>query len=394
MIWQTKRLGEVCEYVNRGVSPRYLEEGGIFVLNQKCIRDHKISYFEARRHDDVSKTFSNQRLIRVGDVLVNSTGVGTLGRIAQVKELKGSTIVDSHVTIVRPMSNIFESNYFGWAMIYVEELIAQMGSGSSGQTELSREILKSIPIIYPELISEQKRIVKILDEVFEKLAKAKENAEKNLQNSKELFESYLNTVFANPGKDWETKNLDDIAEVEYGYTDKAKTSGDFRFVRITDTDENGLLTTTDKMFVKNFKNSSKYNLIKGDLLMARTGASAGNVLFFDSNENAVFASYLIRIRTSKVIAGKLYWFFSKSRLYWDQVRQLSAGSAQPQFNGGAVKQVVISFPKSVAEQKAIVKKLDALSAETKKLEKIYEQKLADLEELKKSVLSKAFRGEL
>lgn len=363
-------------------------------MNQKCIRDHKISYFEARRHDDVSKTFSNQRLIRVGDVLVNSTGVGTLGRIAQVKELKGSTIVDSHVTIVRPMSNIFESNYFGWAMIYVEELIAQMGSGSSGQTELSREILKSIPIIYPELISEQKRIVKILDEVFEKLAKAKENAEKNLQNSKELFESYLNTVFANPGKDWETKNLDDIAEVEYGYTDKAKTSGDFRFVRITDTDENGLLTTTDKMFVKNFKNSSKYNLIKGDLLMARTGASAGNVLFFDSNENAVFASYLIRIRTSKVIAGKLYWFFSKSRLYWDQVRQLSAGSAQPQFNGGAVKQVVISFPKSVAEQKAIVKKLDALSAETKKLEKIYEQKLADLEELKKSVLSKAFRGEL
>ncbi len=81
-------------------------------------------------------------------------------------------------------------------------------------------------------------------------------------------------------------------------------------------------------------------------------------------------------------------------MYWSQVKKLSSGSAQPQFNGGALKQIKFNYPKSLTEQKAIVAKLDALSAETKKLEAVYRQKLADLEELKKSILKKAFSGEL
>jgi restriction endonuclease S subunit len=195
-------------------------------------------------------------------------------------------------------------------------------------------------------------------------------------------------------KNLEQKNLSDICDVEYGYTEKAKVYGDYRFVRITDTDENGLLTEGNKMYVNSFKEAEKYFLNNGDLLMARTGASAGNVLFFESDEKSVFASYLIRMKFKKEILSKLYWYFSKSRIYWDQVRQLSAGSAQPQFNGGALKQIIFPHPISLKEQKSIVAKLDALSAETKKLEAIYRQKLADLEELKKSVLKKAFNGEL
>lgn len=126
--------------------------------------------------------------------------------------------------------------------------------------------------------------------------------------------------------------------------------------------------------------------------MARTGASAGNLLLFEGDEKAVFASYLIRMKFKKEILSKLYWYFSKSKLYWDQVGQLSAGSAQPQFNGGALKQIILPFPKSLSEQKSIVKRLDALSGETKRLEGIYKQKLSDLEELKKSVLKSAFAG--
>lgn len=161
-----------------------------------------------------------------------------------------------------------------------------------------------------------------------------------------------------------------------------------------DTDENGLLTQVNKMYVGSFDSANKYLLTDGDLLMARTGASAGNVLFFEGDEKAIFASYLIRLKFRKEVSSKLYWFFSKSKLYWDQVRHLSAGSAQPQFNGGALKKIIFPFPEALTEQKAIIKKLDAFSAETKKLEGIYKQKLADLEELKKSVLKKAFAGEL
>lgn len=288
-------------------------------------------------------------------------------------------------------------------------------------------LLKEIDVSFPPL-SEQHRIVKILDKVFADVAKAKENAEKNLQNVKELFEAYLQETFSrNHGlgglkddtemekksgkksvksvqskksviqtkrEDWEEKRLSDLCDVEYGYTEKAKSKGDYRFVRITDTDENGSLAQEKKMYINSFKEVNKYLLNNEDLLMARTGASAGNVLFFESDEKSVFASYLIRIKFKKKIASKLYWYFSKSKFYWDQVKQLSAGSAQPQFNGGALKKVIFTFPKSLADQKSIVAKLDTLSAKTKKLETIYQQKLTDLEELKKSVLKKAFNGEL
>jgi len=259
---------------------------------------------------------------------------------------------------------------------------------------LNLPVIGGIEIFYPESLPEQQRIVKILDEVFENISKAKENAEKNIQNSKKLFESYLQSYFVKQGSDWVEDRVDNICRVEYGYTEKARINGDYRFVRITDTDKNGLLEKDNKMYINKFDSADKYLLSDGDLLMARTGASAGNLLLFEGKEKAVFASYLIRIKFSKDISSKLYWYFSKSKLYWDQVKQLSAGSAQPQFNGGALKQIIFLFPKSVSEQQSITAKLDALSAKSKKLESIYKQKIADLEELKKSVLKKAFTGEL
>ena len=161
--WQTKKLGEICEYISRGISPKYLDKGGVFVLNQKCIRNHEVRYQEARNHDQINKGFSEDRLVKIGDVLINSTGVGTLGRVAQIKFLNGSTIVDSHITIVRPIKSLFSTNFFGWAMIYVEDLIKKMGVGSSGQTELSRSAIKEIIISYPESLHDQQRIVQQFD---------------------------------------------------------------------------------------------------------------------------------------------------------------------------------------------------------------------------------------
>jgi len=128
--------------------------------------------------------------------------------------------------------------------------------------------------------------------------------------------------------------------------------------------------------------------------MARTGATYAKVLFYQDTEPSVFASYLIRIKFNKNILNKLYWYFSKSRNYWNQANSLSSGSAQPHFNGHALKEVVFNFPKEINQQKIIVQKLDALSKEIKELESIYKQKIKDLEELKKSMLQKAFSGKL
>jgi type I restriction enzyme S subunit len=272
------------------------------------------------------------------------------------------------------------------------ELLNRLGNGTTFK-ELSGSKLAEVIIPLPPL-PEQKRIVAILDEAFENIAKAKENAERNLKNAKEIFEGYLQSVFENKGDGWEEKTLGKIATFEYGYTDKAKEKGDLRYIRITDIDSEGNLTNINKVYLTSSKEVRNFIVQNNDLLMARTGATFGKVLLYDDLEHSVFASYLIRIKFKEKIENKLYWYFSKSRFYWDQAKKLVSGSAQPHFNGNALDKMIFSYPKSIHEQQSIVAKIDALSAETKKLEVIYKKKLADLEEIKKSILAKAFNGEL
>lgn len=258
---------------------------------------------------------------------------------------------------------------------------------------VSMNKFKDIEIPLPPL-PEQQRIVAILDEVFAAIAKAKANAEKNLNNAKELFESYLQSVFENKGEGWEEKKLGDIAGVEYGYTDKSEEEGDYRYIRITDIDKNGELILEDKKYIKRSKEAEGFLIKDNDLLMARTGATFAKVLLFNSDEPSVFASYLIRITFKEKIENELYWYFTKTKNYWEQANNLQSGAAQPHFNGAAVKQVVFTYPKAIKDQKLLIEKFRALSTETKKLETIYQQKIDVLEELKKAILQKAFAGEL
>ena len=116
------KLSDACDLIKRGISPKYLETGGIAVINQKCIRNHKIDYSKARRHDIILKKVPEERFIRKGDVLINSTGHGTLGRVAQVnQEPFEKTTVDSHVTIVRPKKELFNLGFLGNALIKIEK---------------------------------------------------------------------------------------------------------------------------------------------------------------------------------------------------------------------------------------------------------------------------------
>lgn len=394
--WQTKKLGEVCELISRGISPKYTEDKGVCVLNQKCIRNHEINFEPSRRHNITVKKVNEEKFIRKGDVLINSTGTGTLGRVAQVREvLTEDVTVDSHVTIVRPKKGLFHNDFFGWMLVYIEEEIALSGEGTSGQTELPRTVLaNNFSVTFPTDITEQQRIVSILDEAFANIEKMKENAKKNLENARGIFDSYLHSIFTNTEDKWMEKMLGEIAQVEYGFTDNAKPIGTLRYIRITDIDRDGNLEKNNKMFVEYSKEAEKFFLREGDLLMARTGATFGKVLLYTEIERSIFASYLIRIKFDEQIENKFYWYFSKSKFYWDQAIQFASGSAQPQFNGGALKQIIFRYPKEISAQRSIIRQLDCLLKETKQLESLYQQKLSALKELKKSLLQKAFSGEL
>ena len=156
----------------------------------------------------------------------------------------------------------------------------------------------------------------------------------------------------------EYKRLGDIAKFTYGYTDKAKDYGDTRFIRITDILDNGYLNPSDAKYININEESKKYLLSKGDLLLARTGATYGKTLYVPDDEKAVYASFLIKIELDNTkILNRYYWHFSKSNLYWKQANKLVSTAGQPQFNTNAVSRVVIPVP-PLSVQENIVKILD------------------------------------
>ena len=179
--WKVKDLSAIASHLVRGISPKYLEEGGIPVLNQKCVRDKSVNFSLGRRHDHESRNASS-KLVEVGDILVNSTGVGTLGRVAIVKYLEEPlTTVDSHVSIVRIDPKKADPLYAGYTLTEKQADIEQLGVGSTGQTELSRDNLGKLKMILPPDVL-QIAFKKIIEPQFQKTA----NNEKENQKLAEL----------------------------------------------------------------------------------------------------------------------------------------------------------------------------------------------------------------
>ncbi|MEI7749759.1 MAG: restriction endonuclease subunit S [Candidatus Moraniibacteriota bacterium] len=258
-------------------------------------------------------------------------------------------------------------------------------------------LLKDVVVRYPEDFSEQRQIVKILDEVFEEVAKAKENVEKNLKNSKDLFESYLQSVFEKPAfakgsgvAQWEKKRLGDIGKVSMCkriFKEQTLTVGDIPFYKIGTFGKRPNAYISNKIY-NEYRNKFSFPK-KGSILLSASGTIGRRVKY--DGEPAYFQdSNIVWIDNDEkqVLDEYLYHFYGACK--WNATK----GATIPRLYNDNLKQIEIAFPKSLAEQKAIIKKLDALSAKTKKLEGIYAKKLADLEELKKSVLRKAFAGEL
>ena len=146
--WTIRSLNSLSCYISRGIGPSYLEcGGGVCVLNQRCVRDHRVDVSNSRRHDAVKKPIKD-RALELHDILVNSTGMGTLVRVAQVLHLPETAIVDSHITVVRagPDTDRF---FLGIDLIGRESEIEELGEGSTGQTELSRKRLGELKIVAP-----------------------------------------------------------------------------------------------------------------------------------------------------------------------------------------------------------------------------------------------------
>ena len=254
-------------------------------------------------------------------------------------------------------------------------------------------------------LPEQKRIVAILDEAFEGIDRAISNTEKNLSNARELFESYLNSIFSQKGEGWEEKKLGDLLDTLTDY----HANGSYEILKqnVSLLDNDGyayMVRSTD--FDNNFTNSLKYidkhayeflrksKVFGGEIIISKIGNAGKVYLMPNIDRPCSLAMNLFLLRTdAQHIQSDYLYFFLESQFGKVQIAERLNGTTTKTIRKDGIRSLNI-LVSPLSEQKKIVEKLDSIVFETQRLETIYRQKIAALKELKQSILQKAFTGEL
>jgi type I restriction enzyme S subunit len=408
--WEIKRLDDVVEF-QRGLT--YSKKDEVEFSENIVLRSNNVDLFRNQlnfselKYINSSIEIPENKKVKKGSLLI-CTANGSkshLGKVALIDD-DYNYAFGGFMGLINPKQKL-NSKFLFYLMTsdnykkFINELsdganINNLKFGDLGQFE--------IPI--PPL-AEQQRIVSILDECFAAIDKAKANAEQNLKNAKELFESYLQGVFGgfagSPTKrdGWEEKRLGDVVDnIMTGPFGSMLHKSDYvdNGIPVVNPQNivNGKILPLEKTMINQttFKRLEKYALKRGDIVIARRGEMGRCAVVKEENVNWLCGtgSFVIRTNPRKsdsdflnVILGS---DFVKKRL-----EKHSVGATMNNLNQSILYDLTINIP-PLHEQQSIVKKLDALRAETQKLEAVYQKKIEDLEELKRSILQRAFAGEL
>jgi len=372
--WPIKKLAEIGTIfngnsINEDVKrKKYLNKnGGLSFIATKDIDQelHSIDYDNGVRIPFGEKGF---KVAHKGSVLICAEGGNAGKKMAQTTQ----DVYFGNKLFALETNNLADPKFvFYWYLtpMFAESYKAKMRGLIGG---VSMNNFKNLLIPLPPL-SEQKRIVKLLDEIFKKTARAQENTKKNLQNSNGLFESYLQKIFLSSGKGWTKKMLGEVLKLEYGKPlPKSKRKADGKYPVYG---ANGEKDRSDDFYC------DKYSFIVG-----RKG-SAGELNLTKKKFWPLDVTYFITFDNKKYDLKFLYNLFTILNL-----PRLAKG-IKPGINRNDVYSIEVDLP-TLKEQVNIVRKIDALAVNTKILEDNYEQKLANLGEFKKSILKMAFINSL
>jgi type I restriction enzyme S subunit len=275
----------------------------------------------------------------------------------------------------------------------IVDLLNALGTGATFR-ELSGGKLKEVTIPVPPL-PEQQRIVGIVDEAFEGITAAKANAEKNLQNARALFDDYLQFIFAPRGQGWGEKPLGDVCDVRDGTHDSPEYVVDgVPFVTQKNIRDEGLSFEKTK-FISHKDHDDFYrrsNVTHGDILISMIGANRGMACIVD-DERTFSIKNVGLVKQNRSINQEFLLYFLKSPQAAKYVRSSSKVGAQEFVGLTELRRFPIPLP-PLKEQNSLSNIFQSLRAETQHLESIYQQKIAALDALKKSLLYQAFAGEL
>jgi type I restriction enzyme S subunit len=372
--WEIKTIGDVCVSASSNVSQNKLanDEGDYPIYGASGLIK-KVSFY----HQD--KPYLS--------IVKDGSGVG------RVTKMDAYTSVIGTLQYILPKENI-DLDYLNYSLMSVDFKKYVAGAAIP---HIYFKDYKNEPFLWMPL-PEQQRIVSILDEAFAAIAKAKANAEQNLKNAKELFESYLQGVFEN-GK-WETKKWGELCDFVRGPFGGSLKKNVFK--------ESGYVVYEQKHAIhdhfnqlryfideEKFNEMKRFEVFPGDIIMSCSGVTLGRVAVVpDGIPKGIINQALLKLTPKKNVNVHFIKHWLRSSIFQKIIFDYSGGAAIPNVPSAKIlKDIKIPCP-SLKEQERIVMEIEIVLNESKRLEGIYQRKIDDLEELKKSILQKAFAGEL
>ena len=398
--WQTKQLGELCRFIDyRGKTPEKTASG----LRLITAKNVKMGYLQENPIEFVAPEsydiWMTRGIPKLGDVLFTTDA--PLANVAQL-DTEEKVVFAQRIIVLQPAANNLDRTFLKYLLLsdVTQNRILAQGTGATVQG-IKASLLKTIPIEFPPL-TEQQRIVGLLDDAFEGLAIAKANAEKNLQNARALFESRLQSVFTQRDPRWVEKPLETVASILNGFAFK---STDFsaeegaKCIKITNVGVREFVSNSDGYLPDSFAAEyEKVSVKEGSIVIAltRTIIAGGLKVAVVPEE---YDGALLNQRVASIITnerdlqGDFLFAYLSTQAVVDYVKKRVNTLMQPNLSITDLRLMPIPTP-TRCEQNKITEQLDSLREETLRLARLYERKLAALEALKKSLLHQAFTGQL
>ena len=402
--WQTQTLGELLAVLRNGVNCKQDRCGsGDKVSRIESISDatfdiERVGYAQLREQD--KERFRLQH----GDILFSHINSAIhVGKTA-VFDSDEEVYHGVNLLLMRPSSEV-TSSYLEHSLKFLFQTGYWRGvcKQSVNQASVNQQDISRVRVSFPISLEEQQRIVGLLDEAFASLATAQAHAAQNLQNARALFESHLNAVFTNKGKSWIEQTMGDLIESSLiGLSRSSKEQGSnnqYPYVKMNHITRDNRFEFTEYLKVDaTVEDAKRFVLKDGDLLFNTRNSHelVGKSCIYSPSVHGVvlFNNNIMRIRFKPGIDSRMVLAAFSSHSVAEDLEGLKSGTT----NVSAIyfkdlRNLRVPMPPT-SEQKIIAATLDALAAETQRLQKIYEQKLAALAALKKSLLHQAFNGEL
>ncbi len=396
--WEKKKLGEVAKAIYGYTEKASYEEIGPKFLRITDIQDDGVNW-NTVPYCKISDSELEKYELQTGDIVFARTGA-TTGKSYLLnnppRSVFASYLIKVHINDKRLLPE-YLYNYFQ-TQTYWDTINAGVSGSAQGGFNASKLSELDIPFPPPK---EQQQIVSILDEAFATIEQATENVQRNLQNAKQLFQSELNSIFTKKGEGWVEKKIEDVTKVVNGFSFKStdfSPNNKIKSIKITNVGVKEFVQEEANLLPEKFQETFlDYSVQEGNIVIAltRTIISSGlKVAVVPENYHGALVNQRVAalISDDKIIKQRFLYNFLCTDGVANYVRANVNTLMQPNLSINDLKKMPIPCP-SLEIQNKIIHQLDTLSDETKKLEEKYQQKLNSLEELKKSILQKAFSGE-